>query len=119
MDLHYLDTHWRLLRNGASLADGAADLNLAPLSSGRVEIPLPAQALRQSPDTLRIEFNDPRGWNIVTSQFELVKPKPFSIQGTPLPKDLPFPRFNLVSETQTSDPMKHLPTGASMHPSGT
>lgn len=110
MDLHYLDTKWRLLRNGISLADGVADLTLAPLSSGRLAIPLPAQALRKSPDTLRIEFDDPRGWNIVTSQFELVKAKTPSVKGTPLPKGLPFPRFNLVSEIQTSDPAKFLPT---------
>ena len=110
MDLSYLDTKWRLLRNGQSIADGAAKLELAPLSSGRLEIPLPAQALRKSPDTLRVEFDDPRGWNIVTSQFELVKAEPLSIKGTPLPKGLPFPRLNLVAEAKTSDPNKHLPT---------
>jgi beta-galactosidase len=109
-DLSDLDVKWRLLRNGISVADGAAKLKLAPLSSGREEIPLPADALRKSPDTLRLEFDDPRGWNIVTSQFDLVKPKPFSIKGTPLPRDLPFPRLNLIGEAQISDPMKHLPT---------
>jgi beta-galactosidase len=110
MDLSYLDTKWRLLRNGVSIAEGPANLKLAPLTSGTLEIPLPAQALRRSPDSLRIEFNDPRGWNIVTSQFELMKVEPLSIKGTPLPKDLPFPRLNLVGEAKTSDPNKHLPT---------
>jgi beta-galactosidase len=110
MDLHALDTKWRLLRNGISLADGAVDLKLAPLSSGKIEIPLPAQAMRKCPDTLRIEFNDPRGWDIVTCQFELVKAEPLSIKGTPLPKGLPFPRLNLVAEAKTFGPNKHLPT---------
>jgi beta-galactosidase/beta-glucuronidase len=110
MDLSDLRIKWHLLRNGVFIADGPANLKLAPLSHARLELPLPAQALRKSPDTLRIEFNDPRGWNIVTSQFDLVKPKLFSIQGTPLPKDLPFPRFNLVSEARGSDPAKFLPT---------
>lgn len=46
----------------------------------------------------------------MTYQFELVKPVSRSLKGTPLPKGLSFPRFNLVAEAQTSDPPKHLPT---------
>ena len=110
IDLSYLDTKWHLLRNGASIADGQVQVKLAPLSSGKLELPLPPSALSKSPDTLRVEFNDPRGWNIVTSQFELVKPKAFSIKDTPLPKGLLFPRLNLVGEMKLSDPAKFLPT---------
>ena len=109
-DLSYVDTKWRLLRNGQSIAEGTAHLKLAPLSGGQVVLAAPADVLGKSPDTLRVEFNDPRGWNIVTAQFELVKPKPLSLKGTPLPKGLLFPKLNLVSETKMSDPNKHLPT---------
>lgn len=106
-DLSQLETKWHLLRDGQSIAEGTANWKLAPLSHARLELPLPAQALHQSPDTLRLEFNDPRGWNVVTSQFELVRPKPFSLQGTPLPKDLLFPRFNLVCEDRIPNPAKY------------
>jgi beta-galactosidase len=109
-DLSYVNTKWSLLRNGASIAEGTTHLKLAPLSGGNLELPLPPSALGKSPDTLRLEFNDPRGWNIVTSQFELVKPKPLSIKDTPLPKGLLFPELNLVGEAKGFDPMKHLPT---------
>ncbi len=109
-DLSYVNTKWCLLRNGVSLADGTTHLKLAPLAGGKLDLPLPTSALRKSPDTLRIEFNDPRGWNVVTCQFELVKPRPLSIKGTPIPKGLLFPEFNLVSEAKGYDPRKHLPT---------
>jgi beta-galactosidase/beta-glucuronidase len=110
IDLSYVNTKWSLLRNGISIADGTEHLKLTPLSSGKLELPLPPAATSKSPDTLRVEFNDPRGWNIVTCQFELAKPKSFSIKGTPLPKGLLFPRLNLVGEAKAFDPAKHLPT---------
>jgi beta-galactosidase/beta-glucuronidase len=109
-DLSYVDTKLRLLRKGVSVAEDTLHLKLAPLSSGNLELPLPASGMSKSPDTLQLGFDDPRGWNIVTAQFELEKTKPFSIKGTHLPKGLMFPRFNLVSEMKRSDPMKHLPT---------
>jgi beta-galactosidase len=109
-DLSFVNVQWRLLRNGASIADGTTHLALAPLGGGRLALALPPAVTGKAPDTLRVAFEDPRGWNIVTSQFELVKPKPLSIKGTPLPKGLLFPSLNLVSEARRSDPTKHLAT---------
>ncbi len=109
-DLSHVNTKWSLLRDGVPLADGTTHIKLAPLSGGNVELALPASAFGKSPDTLRLEFDDPRGWNIVTSQFELVKRKWLSIKGTPVPKGLLFPEFHLVGEAKGFDPMKHLPT---------
>lgn len=109
-DLAKVDAKWRLLKDRKPITDGVANLKLAPLSSGKVELALPAKAMAESPDTLQVAFDDPRGWNVVTCEFELAKPKLFSIKGSPLPKGLPFPSLNLVSEARVSIPGKHLPT---------
>jgi beta-galactosidase len=109
-DLAQLNAGWLLRKEGKTLADGVTNFTLAPRSSGKVELPLPAEALAKTPDTLRITFDDPRGWNVVTCQFELVKPEPCSVKGSPLPAGLLFPDFNLVSEAKARDNTRHLAT---------
>lgn len=113
-DLSHLKANWLLLKDGQSVAEGVGSPKLAPLSSGKVELPLSSNALEKSPDTLRVSFDDRRGWNVMTCQFELSKPKPFTVKGSPLPKALPFPEFNLVSEIKRPDGMRHLMTERSI-----
>ncbi len=97
-DLSDLNTKWTLLRNGSAIATGQTRLKLAPRSAGKVALVLPADALAKSPDALRIDFDDPRGWNVVTSQFALGKDTASPIKVTPLPPGLPLPELNLVAE---------------------
>ncbi len=66
--------------------------------------------MAKSPDTLQVSFDHPGGWNVTISQFELTKPTPRSIKGTPLPPGFAFPDFNLVSERQSPDVNRHLAT---------
>jgi beta-galactosidase len=109
-DLEYLKTRWYLLKEDKSIAEGETKFKMAPLASGAVELPLPKDAMAKSPESLRIRFDDPRGWNVVTCQFELVKPEPLTIKGSPIPGGMPFPDFNLVSEEKRPDDRKHLAT---------
>ena len=109
-DLSTLKATWTLLKDKKAIAEGSASAKVAPLSAGKLEIPLPADAMSQAPDTLRVSFDHPGGWNVTTCQFELTKRPPISIKDTPLPTGLCFPDFNLVSERQIKDEARFLPT---------
>jgi len=106
-DLAELETNWRLLRLGETVRTGTAALKLAPRSSGKVELPLPVDSADKA-DALRIDFDDSRGWNVVSYQFQLAErasPTASAINGA-APEGLTFPRFNLVSNVTVRDPVK-------------
>ncbi len=106
-DLSHLDANWSLLKGGKSVGSGVAKLKLPPESTGKVELALPTDAMSKSPDALRIAFDDPRGWNVVTCQFQLAEPPRIaSVKGTPLPAGLVFPSLNLVTEVTGGHPLK-------------
>lgn len=94
-NLSEIDAEWVLLRNGAAVKKGAAHFDLAPMATGKIELPIPAGV---SADVLRIAFDHPGGWNVVTYQFDLVKreaPKLPTMSAT-LPVGLKFPKLNVV-----------------------
>ena len=106
-DLSELKANWQLLREGAAVDSGTARLKLAPRTSGDVELPLPADSLAKA-DALRIDFDDPRGWNVVSYQFRLTAEdvaRPPTKSTTP-PSGLAFPTLNLVSNVTKGDPAK-------------
>lgn len=100
-DLSELEANWHVLKSGKAVQSGKARLKLAPRASGRVELELPKAA---DADTLRIDFDHPQGWNVVTYQFPLAKPKAAPNRMlAKLPDGLPFPRFNLVTKATVND----------------
>jgi beta-galactosidase len=104
-DLSGLRTDWQLTKEGKTLERGTAKLRLAPRTNGTVTLALPAGALRNA-DALRVDFNHPGGWNVVSYQFELAKPMPLPAMSARLPDGLAFPRFNLVVSEGSSDSEK-------------
>lgn len=94
-DLSRLKTDWQLIRGGKVLDRGTARLELAPLTNGAVTLALPAGILAKA-DALRVDFDHPNGWNVVSYQFALAEPKPLPAMNARLPDGLAFPQFNLV-----------------------
>lgn len=94
-DLNLLRANWRLTRAGDKLAEGTAKLSLAPRSHGPARLSLPADTLA-SADTLRVDFEHPGGWNVLTWQFFL-KPIAHPPPNVQLPGRLLFPKFNLLT----------------------
>lgn len=101
-DLALINADWQLLRADTAVKKGTAHFTLAPRTTGKVEFRLPEGV---SADALRIDFNHPGGWNVVSYRFDLVRPKPFSppTMSTTPPAALRFPRLNLVSNSTRND----------------
>jgi len=101
-DLSELEANWHVLKAGKAIESGKARVKLAPRESGKVELKLPKSAA--TADALRIDFNDPRGWNVVSYQFALAEPKaaPDRMLAA-LPDGLSFPSLNLVTKTTIGD----------------
>lgn len=97
-DLAELDAKWSLVRDGKLMGSGTGHLKLAPRSRGKVELELP----EEKADTLRVDFHDPRGWNVTSCAFALSLPKPAPAVARVV--GLKFPRFNLVRCTLKNDP---------------
>lgn len=100
-DLNELSANWRLMKSGAEVAKGTAKLALAPRSHEKVRLPLPAEMLGAA-DTLRVDFDHPGGWNVVTYQFAL-KPVEVALPHVTALKELNFPRFNLLEGKVVKD----------------
>lgn len=94
-DLSELKADWQLIQGGKTLKRGTARLKLAPRTNGAVKLALSSAALAKA-DALRIDFDHPGGWNVVSYQFDLAKPKPVKAMNAALPDGLAFPRLNLV-----------------------
>ncbi|HEX3628434.1 MAG TPA: glycoside hydrolase family 2 TIM barrel-domain containing protein [Verrucomicrobiae bacterium] len=103
-DLSYLATEWQLERNGMTIASGSTNLEMPPLSSGTAQLSLPSNALAYA-DTLRLDFIHPNGNDVYAYQFALSSPSLVSTINTNLPAGLPIPQFNLITQTNHSDPV--------------
>ena len=103
-DLSLLTTEWQLERNGMTIASGNTNIEMPPLSSGIVNVSVPAAALAYA-DTLRLDFIHPDGDDIYSYQFALSNTPPASVMSTNLPSGLPIPQFNLITQTNYSDPV--------------
>lgn len=98
-DLSTLKADWTLLKSGKELAKGnAAGLKLAPRTNGQVRLDgLPADPLATA-DTLRLNFDHPQGWNVVTYQLPLNSgPTPAPAPTVRASAGQTFPRLNLVT----------------------
>ncbi len=102
-DLSELKTHWQLTKEGEQVRSGRAKLKLAPRSSGKVALALPEDALARA-DTLKIDFDHPQGWNVVTCQFQLVRRKAKSAMVPRIPDGLGMPTLNLTSRNRVESP---------------
>ena len=101
-DLSELNLRWKALRDGKAVSSGTVHPKLAPMASGKIEIKLPSDWLERMPDTLRIDFDHPDGWNVVSCQVPLMTVNPPAISKA-LPEGLRFPTLNLVSNDTKSD----------------
>ncbi|MDH7480474.1 MAG: glycoside hydrolase family 2 TIM barrel-domain containing protein [Armatimonadota bacterium] len=102
-DLSELKTTYHLLRKGKEIASGAIKPSLAPMTSGKIEIPLQKDA-----DTLRVEFNHPGGWNVISYQFNIAKqeqPHLPTVNVKP-PNELTFPKLNLIRNITGNNPYR-------------
>ncbi|HEV2207514.1 MAG TPA: glycoside hydrolase family 2 TIM barrel-domain containing protein [Verrucomicrobiae bacterium] len=100
-DLKVLTVNWELSQSGRKLAKGSAKLSCVPRSQGQVRLSVPAAALAGA-DTLRLEFEHPGGWNVLTCQY-LLKPivhPPPEVQAV---TGITFPRFNFVTGKVVGD----------------
>jgi beta-galactosidase len=102
-DLSYLTAQWQLERNGMTIASGNTNLEMPSLSSGTEQLFLPAAALAYA-DTLRLDFIHPDGDDVYPYQFTLSNTS-LSVITTNLPSGLPIPQFNLITQTNYSDPV--------------
>jgi hypothetical protein len=100
-DLATLHVGWSLLEKSRNLAHGTATLALPARSHGLMRLDLPAKNLAAA-DTLRLEFDHPGGWNVLTCQFVL-KPVTHPAPEVRPIADLTFPKFNLVSGKNVPD----------------
>ncbi len=96
-----LEARWRLTKAGRKIASGTARLALAPRTSGKVALPLPS-TLGEA-DTLRVDFDQPGGLNIISAQFAIRERIKAAPAGGPLSEDFPFPRLNLVVNVTRGD----------------
>jgi autotransporter-associated beta strand protein len=102
-DLSYLTTAWQLQRSGWTVASGAINPGIPPLSSGTILMSLPSNALAYA-DTLRLDFIHPNGNDVMAFQFALTNSTAASAMTTNLPAGLPIPSFNLVTITNYNNP---------------
>jgi len=100
MDLSELTATWHLLKSGEQVAFGDAVFSLAPLATGKLEIELP----QTDADALRIDFEDPRGWHVVSHQFVLTPPQSAAAMSPGLPDAVSRIRLNFTSTITVSDP---------------
>ena len=98
-DLSELNVVWTAIGSGKS---GTVHPKLAPRASGKVEIKLPSDWMAKTPDVLRVDFDHPGGWNVVTCQTGLIEVNPPYVSKT-LPEDLKFPKLNLINNDTRSD----------------
>lgn len=105
MDLSELNANWKLLRRGETIGSGTARLKLAPRSNGKVELKLPDNWQDKAPEALRIDFDDPRGWNVVSCRFNIASVNPEIPSKTP-PDGLKLPALNLVVNETLGDKAK-------------
>ena len=107
-DLDALRIGWSLSRASKNLGGGTTRFSLAPRSHGQIRLDLPPATLADA-DTLRLEFDHPGGWNVVTHQFQLKQTSnpPPSVR---LVNGLRFPKFNILTGTvaRSKDGWKHL-----------
>ena len=101
-DLSELNANWKLTKDGKLLDSGIAHLKLAPRTSDRVQLALPADVMSKA-DTLRIDFDHPGGWNVVSYQFPLGAQTAVNKFDPSLPDGLLFPHFNLVRNVTAAD----------------
>lgn len=101
-DLSQLKMSWALEQDGRPIAAGDSPVSLAPLSAGKVELPLPADALAQA-EALRLDFVHPAGHNVTGHRFVLKDSPARSRMGAALPAGL-LPQFNLVTRRTEHDP---------------
>lgn len=94
-DLNALRVNWRLSKSVDKLAEGTTNLSLAPRSHGPVHLNLPASAVAGA-DTLRVDFEHPGGWNVITWQYFL-KPIVHQPPDVQMTGGLMFPKFNLLT----------------------
>lgn len=97
-DLSELKATLTILRDGKPIHTQASHIEMSPLSSDKVELPLPVEG-----DTLRLDFAHADGTNIVTCQFQLEKPADVVLRES-IPDGLGFPRFNLIGCKRKGDP---------------
>ncbi|HEY3412282.1 MAG TPA: glycoside hydrolase family 2 TIM barrel-domain containing protein [Armatimonadota bacterium] len=102
-NLSEIRAEWTLLARGRKVEEGTARLALPPRTRRSVALKLPAGFAGLGADTLRIAFEDPRGWNIVTCQFPLTPAIATPALGPP-PAGLPFLTFNLITRDTHGDP---------------
>lgn len=101
-DLSLLDTHWQLIAGGKSIGEGLSHVPLAPRTNGTFQLRLPSEAAAAA-DTLRVDFQHPGGWNVVTYQVPL-KPAAAPVPPAVHPiADLHFPALNLVLSKIVND----------------
>ena len=101
-NLSEINTSWKLLQRGKAVASGTAHLKLAPRSSGKVELQLPADWAERLPDALRVDFDHPGGWNVVSHQAKLALEIPPATTRK-MPEVLTSLKLNLVvNETKNS-----------------
>jgi len=99
-DLSHLKVTWKLIRNTQTVSSGTMHLALPARSHGQERLHLPADELA-SADTLRLDFDHPGGWNVVTYQFPL---KPIAHPAPQIePVTVMFPQFNLVTGKRVKD----------------
>lgn len=101
-DLSELDANWKLLQRGKAVLSGTAHLKLAPRTSGRIELKLPEDWHTHAPEALRVDFDHPRGWNVVSHQARLALENPPALSKT-LPESLKLPSLNLVHNETVGD----------------
>ena len=104
-DLSELNVNWKAFRDGKVVDSGTVRPKLAPRSSGKIEIKLPKDWVMKGPHLLRIDFDHPDGWNVITCQTSLVEVNPPAISKNP-PEGLKFPALNLVSNVTKGDKLK-------------
>ncbi len=82
-DLSKLKLSWTLEQEGRPITTGKHPASLPPLSTGKVELPLPADALARA-DALRVDFTHPDGRHVVAHRFVL-KDSPPTMANGPCP----------------------------------
>jgi hypothetical protein len=102
-DLSQLKMSWTLEQEGRPVTAGDQPVSLAPLTAGKVELPLPADALARA-DALRVDFVHPDGRHVVGHRFVLKETPARSRMDTALPQGLLLPQFNLVTRRTERDP---------------
>ncbi len=104
-NLAELNVNWKALKDGKPVLFGTAHPKLAPRTSGKVEIKLPADWMANMPDAFRVDFDHPGGWNVVSHQSKLALENP-PATSKDLPSGLQFPALNLVANETKGDKVK-------------